>query len=131
MSLIAISKRLARQAWQASEAVRQSFLHELTTLEGRRWGKTVIKAGRGTVQLTVEATYNLLVRWGAISKPRISLDEFRAIGNWPPEGPVTAVEQAAIGEAMTAAVLQARASIQKHEIIINYSKWLWIKTYEY
>ena len=115
MSLIAISKRLARQAWEASEAVRQSFLHELTTLEGRRWGKTVIKAGRGTVQLTVEATYNLLVRWGAISKPRISLDEFRAIGNWPPEGPVTAVEQAAIGEAMTTAALQARASIQKHE----------------
>ena len=115
VSLIGFSKKVARRAWESSEGHRQYLLGQLTTLEGQRWGKRLIRAGRGTVTLTVQATYNLLVRWGAISKPRISLREFRADGAWPPEGPAVAVEQAAVGEAIELAALEAHASIAKHE----------------
>ena len=124
VSLIRVSKRIAWQAWTSSESWRQHVLDQLTSLEGQRFGKSLIQAGRGTATLTVEAIYNLLVRWGAISKRKISLNEFLADGSWPPEGPGVAVEQAAVGEAMTMAMLQARESILRHHEYVEQERIL-------
>jgi len=124
VSLIRVSKRVAWRAWTSSEDTRQQLLDQLTSLEGQRFGKSLIQAGRGTVRLTVEAIYNLLVRWGAISKPKISLSEFLADGSWPPEGPGVAVEQAGVGEAMALAKLQARESILRHHAYLEQERTL-------
>jgi hypothetical protein len=124
VSLIRVSKRIAWQAWTSSESWRQHVLDQLTSLEGQRFGKSLIQAGRGTATLTVEAIYNLLVRWGAISKRKISLSEFLADGSWPPEGPGVAVEQAAVGEAMAMAMLQARESILRHHEYVEQERIL-------
>ena len=127
VSMIELSKKVARKAWVRSEAGRQRLLDELTTLEGRRWGRAFIQAGRGTIELTVQATFNLLVRWGAISRPRTSLHEFRAGGNWPPEGRAVLVEQAAIGEAVRTATMQAHKSIEDHKADQSAEKLLFYK----
>jgi hypothetical protein len=110
--LIKICKAFSRQVWASSQASRQHLLDKVAPFESQRWGRAVIQAGREAGVYLVSAAYGVLVRWGAISKPRISLSDLKAqAASFLPAG--VAVEHAGIGEAMAAAAAEARSSIEQ------------------
>jgi len=86
VSLTRVSKQVARQTWAAAGLSRRRLLDELTSLEGRRWGRAMMQAARATSDSVLEGGYNLLIRWGAISHRKLSLSAFQSDGAWPPEG---------------------------------------------
>jgi len=86
VSLTRVSKQVARQTWAAAGLSSRRLLDELTSLEGRRWGRAMMQAARATSDSVLEGGYNLLIRWGAISHRKHSLSAFQSDGAWPPEG---------------------------------------------
>ena len=110
--LIKICKAFSRQVWASSQASRQQLLNKVAPFESQRWGRAVIQAGREAGVYLVSAAYGVLVRWGAISKPRVSLSDLKAqAASFLPAS--VAVEHAGIGEAMAAAAAEARSSIEQ------------------